>query len=134
MHLAQSKRTLTEDCRPPLCAGSKRGEVAKALLWQRLHEDPACPSRVLLAQVAHTQHPLAVSVRQLHRWRVTWPRHRGKGRPRRVDVGTPRPSRAGVVPVTPRLSCVGVHLLAHWLAHQEAVAPVWTRLKQAIEA
>ena len=112
MHLAQSKRTLTEDCRPPFCAGSKLGEADKALLWQRLHEDPACPSRVLLEQVAHTQHPLAVSVRQLNRWRVTWQLNRGKGRPRRVDVGTPRPSRAGGVAVTPRLSLVGVHLLA----------------------
>ena len=46
-----------------------------------------------------------------------------------------RPVCAGgaVVQVTPHLSCVGVHLFAHWLDQQESWAQVVARLMQAIE-
>ncbi len=36
--------------------------------------------------------------------------------------------------VTPRLSFVGVHLLAHWLDQQHAFAPVVAQLTQAVKA
>jgi len=42
-------------------------------------------------------------------------------------------SQGYLVQVTPRLSCVGVHLFAHWLDQQESLAQVVARLMQAIE-
>ena len=36
--------------------------------------------------------------------------------------------------VTPRLSCVGVHLFAHWLDQQHAFDPVVAQLTQAVHA
>src|SRR5467141_4642251 len=36
--------------------------------------------------------------------------------------------------VTPRLSCVGVHVFAHWLDQQHAFDPVVAQLTQAVEA
>ena len=36
--------------------------------------------------------------------------------------------------VTPRLSCVGVQVFAHWLDQQHALDPVVAQLTQAIEA
>jgi hypothetical protein len=41
---------------------------------------------------------------------------------------------AAVVEVTPRLSCVGVHLLAQGLDQHEAFGPVVAPLRQAIAA
>ena len=70
MHPAPSKRTLAEGPSPPLYAGRKIGAVEKALLWQLLHEEPQCPSRVLLDTVAQRQVPIAVSVRQINRLRL----------------------------------------------------------------
>ena len=52
MPLTPSQRTLDEDASPSFCAGRKCGEVEQALVWTLLHEDPECPSRVLLAKVA----------------------------------------------------------------------------------
>jgi hypothetical protein len=43
-------------------------------------------------------------------------------------------SQGKLVPVTPRLSFVGVHVFAHWLDQQHAFDPVVAQLKQAIEA
>ena len=82
MHLAQSQRTLTEDACPAFYAGRKRSEVEQALLWAVLHEDPECPSRVLLDKIARRQILIAVSLRHVNRWRVTWGLNRRKGRPR----------------------------------------------------
>lgn len=82
MHLAPSKRTLTEDAHPPFCAGRKLSDIDKALLWNLLHEDPACPTRALLDKVVHMQRSMRVSVRHLNRLRATWQRNRHKGRPR----------------------------------------------------
>ena len=43
-------------------------------------------------------------------------------------------SQGKLVQVTPRLSCVGVHLFAHWLDQYNAFDPVVARLTQAVEA
>ncbi len=80
---------------PSFCSGRKLGDLEQALLWSLLQEDPQCPSRLLLDEVAR----------------------RG----------------AAVVRIRPRLSFVGVHLLAHWLDHQGAFDLVVAQLTQAIE-
>jgi hypothetical protein len=46
----------------------------------------------------------------------------------------PAGAGAALVPVTPHLSFVGVHLFAHWLAQQETFTSVVARLQQAVEA
>jgi hypothetical protein len=43
-------------------------------------------------------------------------------------------SQGKLVSVTPRLSCVGVHVLAHWLDQQHAFAPMVAQLTQAVQA
>src|SRR3989442_10598936 len=134
MHLAPSQRNLTEDLRPAFSAGRKLSEIAQALLWTILQEDPGCQSRVLLDKVAHRQIPIAVSLRHVNRWRATWGLNRRKGRPHQAEGPRSVASSAAVVQVTPRLSFVGVHLLAHWLDQQEAFGPVVGQLQQAIEA
>ena len=134
MPVALSKRTPTEGSRPPFEAGRKLGVVEMALVWQVLHEDPQCPSRVVLAKVAQSHRPMAVSVRHLNRLRVKWHLNRSKGRPGQTALSRPVCAGAALVQVTPHLSCVGVHLFAHWLDQQEGFAPVVARLQQAIEA
>ena len=134
MPLALSQRNLDAGSSPSFCAGRKLGEVAQALLWNLLHEDPSSPSRVLLDKVAQTQRPMAVSLRHRNRWRATWGLHRGKGRPHQAASHRLVASGAEVVRVTPHLSCVGVHLLAHWLDQQAAFGSVVAQLQQAIEA
>ena len=52
MPFAPGQRNLDEDSSPSFCAGRKLGAVEQALLWTLLHEDPGCPSRVLLDQIA----------------------------------------------------------------------------------
>jgi hypothetical protein len=134
MHLAQSKRNLTEGSRPPFDAGRKIGVIEQALLWQLLHEDPQCSSRVLFDKVAQTQSSIGVRVRQLNRLRVQWPLNRRQGRPRHA-AGCPLvASGTAIVQVTPRLSCVGVHLFAQWLEQHQAFGSVVAQLQQASEA
>jgi hypothetical protein len=133
MPLALRKPTLTEGASPSFEAGRKLGVVEMALVWQVLHEDPQCPSRVLRDKVAQSPAPLQISVRHLNRWRVKWQLNRCKGRPRRAESGPPRPSYTEVVRVTPRLSFIGVHLFAHWREQQGAFGPVVTQLQQAIQ-
>ena len=134
MHLAPSQRPLDEGSSPSFCAGRKLGDVAQALLWTLLQEDPACPTRVRLDKVAHRQRPLAGSVRHLNRWRAQGQLNRRKGRPRHAAGRPPVVSGAALVQVTPRLSCVGGHLVAHGLDQQETFGPVVAPLTQAIEA
>jgi hypothetical protein len=43
-------------------------------------------------------------------------------------------SQGKLVSVTPRLSCVGVHVCAHWLDQQQAFDPVVAQLTQAVQA
>jgi hypothetical protein len=133
MPLALSQPTRTAGARPPVEAGRKRGAVAMALVWQALHEDPHCPSRGLRATVAQSPAPLQRSVRPRNRLRVTWPLRRRTGRPRRAAHSPPRPSCTAVGRGTPRLSCVGVPLLAHGLEHQGACGPVVPQRHQAIQ-
>lgn len=134
MQLALSQRNLDEGSSPVFCSGRKLGDLEQALLWSLLHEDPSRPSRVLLDKVAQTQRPIAVSIRHLNRWRATWGLNRGKGRPHQAAGHRPVASGAEVVRVTPHLSCVGVHLFAHWLDQQAALGPVVAQLQQGIEA
>jgi hypothetical protein len=134
MPLALRQPTLTESASPPVAAGRKLGAVEMALVWKVLHEDPTCPSRVVLEKVAQRQVPMAVSVRHLNRLRAKWHLNRRKGRPGHTALSRPVCSGGAVVQVTPRLSCVGVHLFAHWLEHHDAFGSVVARLQQAIEA
>ena len=97
-----SKRTLAAGSCPPCDTGRKIGAVEMALVWNLLHEDPACPSRVLLDKSAQRQVPIAVSVRHLNRLRVRWHLNRRKGRPRQAARSTPVASDRAVVQVTPR--------------------------------
>ena len=132
MQLALSQRNLDEGASPSFGAGRKLGEVEQALLWTLLHEDPSSPSRVLLDKVAQRQRPIAVSMRHLNRWRVTWGLNRGKGRPHQAEGPRPVASGAEVVRIIPRLSFVGVHLFVHWLDHQGLLDTVVEQLTQAI--
>jgi hypothetical protein len=112
--------------------GRKLSDIDKALLWKLLHEDPECPTRVLLDKVADMQRAIAVSVRHLNRLRATWQCNRPKGRPRHAVCSTA--AGGALVHITSHLSYVGVHLFAHWLDQQEAFEPVVACLQQAIEA
>ena len=84
MHIIQSN--LVDDASPAFCAGRKVTETHKALLWQLLHDDPACPSRMVLHTIAETQGQIAVTLRHINRLRKAWGLNRGKGRPRRANA------------------------------------------------
>src|SRR5215831_10196323 len=99
MQCAPSQRHLDEDASPSFCAGRKLGAVEQALLWTLLHEDPECPSRVLLDQVAQRQIPIAVSIRHLNRWRAQWQLNRPKGRPGQTSCRPSVASGAEIVQV-----------------------------------
>src|SRR5919204_4603475 len=71
---------------PDLCAGRKVTETHKALLWQCFHDDPTCPSRLVLHAIAETPEQIAVTLRQINRLRKAWGLNRGKGRPRRASA------------------------------------------------
>jgi len=134
MPFAPNQRNSHAGASPTFWAGRKLGEVEQALLWTLLHEDPQCPSRVLLDKVAQRQIPMAVGMRHRNRWRAQWPLNRRKGRPLQAESCLPVASGAAAVQMTPRLSFVGVHLLAQWLDQHDAFGPVVAPLKQAILA
>ena len=69
---------------PDLCAGRKVTDTHKALLWQFLHDEPTCPSRLVLHAIAETQVQISVTLRHINRLRKAWGLNRGKGRPRRA--------------------------------------------------
>jgi len=119
MQRTQSQRTLDDDLRPDFSAGRKLGEVEQALLWSLLHEEPECPSRVLLDKAAQKQIVIAVSLRQVNRWRAARGLNRRQGRPGHTDGSQPVSPGAEIIRVTPQMSFVGVHLFAQWLDHQE---------------
>jgi len=133
MPLALSHSNPDVGSSPSFCAGRKLGDLEQALLWSLLQEDPQCPSRLLLDEAARRQRPIAVSLRQLNRWRVQWQLNRRQGRPRQTPSPGSAVSGAAVVRIRPRLSCVGVHLLAHGLDHQGAFDLVVAQLPQARE-
>jgi hypothetical protein len=134
MSAALSQPTLAAPSSPPFCDGRKFSEVEQAVLWTLLQQDPQCTSRALLAQAAEHRIWPRVSLRQLNRWRAQWQLSRGKGRPCGFSAGVAMHAGCKVVCVTPRLSFVGVHLLARWLDQQEALEPVVAGLKKAISA
>ncbi len=134
MQLTRSQDILAEEPSPAFSAGRKLSEVEQALLWNVLQEDPECPSRVLLDKVAGRQIWIAVSLRQVNRWRVAWELNRGKGRPRQAAGYRPVASGAALIGVTPQMSFVGVHLFAHWLNQRDAFGPVVAQLTQAVDA
>jgi hypothetical protein len=134
MQLIRSQSTLADEPSPAFYPGRKLSDVEQALLWSVLQEDPECPSRVLLDKISQRQIAIAVSLRHVNRWRVTWGLNRGKGRPRQAGGHRPVASGAEVVRVTPHVACVGVHLFAHWLDQHDAFGPVVAQLTQAVEA
>src|ERR1700704_4323195 len=119
---------------PNWCAGRKVTEAHKAWLWKVLNDDPTCPSRLVLHTIAETQEPIVVTLRHINRLRKAWGLNRGKGRPRRAGRKKKSESQSQLVSVTPRLSCVGVQVLAHGLDQQQAFAPVVAQLTQAVQA
>jgi len=124
---------LDDHTSPDFYAGRKFGDVEQALLWSLLHEDPACPSRVLLDKAAQKDIVIAVSLRHINHWRVQWGLNRPKGRPRQVDGYEPVARGAEVVQVTPRLSFLGVHVFARWLEQQDIFTPVVAHLTQVVQ-
>src|SRR2546425_505809 len=134
MPLAPTQRKLNPPSSPSFYAGRKLGDVEKAWLWTLLHEDPQCPSRLLLDKVAQSHAPIDISVRHLNRLRGGWQLNRPKGRPRQAPCRRPAASGTEVIQMRPRLPYVGVHLFAQWLEQQGAFDPVIAQLTQAIEA
>jgi len=131
MPVALKQPKLNLPSSPSLCAGRKVGDVEKALVLNLLHEDPQCPSRLLLDKIAQNHTPLDISVRHLNRLRRGWELGRPRGRPRYAPCHRPA---AAIVRVQPRLPYVGVHLFEHWLDQQGAFDPIVAQLQQAIAA
>src|SRR2546428_4326405 len=131
MHIIQNNPA--DDSSPHFGAGRKVTETHKALLWQVLHDDPTCPSRMVLHTIAETQGQIAVTLRQINRLRKAWGLNRGKGRPRRASSQKKSESPGPLIQVMPRLAFVGVHLFAHWLDQQHTFEPVVAQLQQAVE-
>src|SRR4029450_5404066 len=132
MSLALRKPTLMEASSLPLEAGRKLGAVELAVVWQVLHENPQCPSRVVRDQVVQRQVTMNVSVRHLNRLRAKWKLNRSKGRPRQSGLSHPACVVGALVQVTPHLSFVGIHLFARWLDQQACFTPVVARRTPAI--
>jgi hypothetical protein len=134
MPVALNRPKLNLPSSPSHCAGRKCGDIEKALVLNLLHEEPQCPSRLLLDKIAHSHAPLDISVRHLNRLRRQWQLHRPKGRPRHAPCHRPAAPSTDIVRVQPRLPSVGVHLFAHWLDQQGAFDPIVAQLHQAIAA
>src|SRR4029434_9876013 len=100
MQFARHQRNLDEGASLSFCVVRKLGVVEQALWWTLLHEDPQCPSRVLLDKVAQRQIPVVVSIRHLNRWRAQWQLNRIKGRSGERFTRPPVASGAEVVQVT----------------------------------
>lgn len=132
MHVTQYN--LIEDSSPEFCAGRKVSEAQKAHLWKLLNEEPQCPSRIVIKQIAESQGEIGVSVRQINRLRVNWKLNRGKGRPGRGESGKYGESGGKLVKMTPHVRFIGVHLLEAWMEQQEGFGGVLKLLKQGIEA
>ncbi len=133
MLLAPTHNKLNGPASPSFCAGRKLSEVEKAVLWSVLHEDPQCPSRLLLDKVAQTHTPIDISVRHLNRLRGWWQLNRPKGRPCHPAGLKPEVTSPAIIRMRPRLPYVGVHLFAPWLDQQGTFDPVIAQLTQAIE-
>lgn len=134
MPVALKQPKLNLPSSPSLCTGRKFGDVEKALVLNLLHEEPQCPSRLLLNKIADSHAPLDISVRHLNRLRRQWQLSRPKGRPRHTPCHRPAAPSAGIIRVQPRLPYVGVHLFEHWLNQQGAFDPIVSQLQLAIAA
>ena len=134
MPLAPTQRLLNPPASLSFYAGRKLGDVEQALGWKALHDDPQCPSRLLLDKIAQAHAPMEISIGHLNRLRRRWQLNRPKGRPRHDPCRRPAASGAEVVRMWPHLSYVGVHLFAHWLEQQGAFGPVVGQLTQAVAA
>jgi len=134
MPVARTQPTLNSPSSPSHYAGRKLDDVDKAVLVNLLHQDPQCPSRLLLDKVAQTHLPLDISVRHLNRLRRGWELGRPKGRPRSTPCHRPAATSAEIVRVQPRLLDVGVHLFAHGLNQRRAFDPMVAQLKHATHA
>jgi len=73
-----------DESSPAWCAGRKVTETHQALLGPLLHDDPTCPSRMVLHTSAETQGQMAVTLRHIKGLRKAWGLNRGTGRPRRA--------------------------------------------------
>jgi len=134
MPVALTQPKLNSPLSPSLGAGRKLDDVDKAVLVNVLHDNPQCPSRLLLDKMAQHHVPLDISVRHLNRLRRGWELSRPKGRPRYPPCHRPPAASAEIVRIQPRLLDVGVHLFAHWLEQQGAFDPIVAQLKQATHA
>jgi hypothetical protein len=132
MPLTRSQDSLADQPSPVFYPGTKLSEVEQALLWSLLQEEPQCPSRVLLDKVAQRHIVIAVSLRQVNRWRAAWGLNRDKGRPCQGEGPRAVPQRPQLVRAIPQMSFVGVHLFAHWLHQRDAFDPVVAQLEQAV--
>jgi hypothetical protein len=134
MPLALHQPTPFEPLSPSLKPGRKLSVVALAMIWQRLDEEPLCPSRLLLDHLAQYQPDVQVSVRHLNRLRRQWQRQRPKGRPCHRQASTrQQTANTALVQVTPHLSQVGVHLFVRWLEQQGHLTTLVHALQEAIE-
>src|SRR4030095_7883527 len=104
MALALHKPPLTEASSLPLEAGRKLGAVELGVVWQVVHENPQCPSRVVRDQVIQRQVTMNVSVRHLNRLRAKWKLNRPKGPPRQSGLSRPVCAVAALVQGAPHLS------------------------------
>ena len=133
MHLAPIHRNLDEPSSPPLYAGRKLRQVEQALMWAILQDDPQCSTRRLLDQIAQSQAPIAVSLRQVNRWRAKCQLSRPRGRPR-GSRAQPSGTSPGVVHMKPQLARVGVHVFSHGLEQLDTFGPIVSELQRAIAA
>ena len=132
--MQRTQRNPVDDARPAFCAGRKVTDTHKALLWKLLNDDPTCPSRMVLHAIAETQVQISVTLRQINRLRKAWGLKRGQGRPRRAGAQKKSASQGKRGSVTPRLSGVGVPVLAHGLDQPQAFDPVVAQRTQAVQA
>ena len=134
MHLASNKPSLNESSSPLHTAGRKLGHVEKSLLWTWLHEDPQCPSRMILDKAVQAQVLMPVSLRHLNRVRARWGLSRHRGRPCQGPASLPVVGDQDPMPPSSHLSFLGGHLFALWLDQQQALDLVVSGLQQAIQA
>jgi hypothetical protein len=133
MHTTACQPTSPESPSPSFCDGIKITRVEKAFLWHHFNQDPSCPTRVVLHKAVEHHLRISISVRQINRQRAQWQLNRPKGRPPHATARCSGVIPATIVHVMPHLSCVGVHLFLHWLAQHNALGPVVSQLRVAIE-
>jgi hypothetical protein len=132
MHSVQA--TPSVDSCPGFSEGKKITAVQQAQLWSVLSEEPACPSRGVLAKIAQRYEPFPVGLRHVNRLRARWGFSRGKGRPRGAKAAKGSASRGALMHLRPQVLSVGVHLFAAWMDEQELFGQVVSLLQHQIQA